>query len=85
MQNPFKNIDGNFSICYKKLALGIPPVQLEWQALFKLVLLYRKQECLQPVCTKYARCNLNGARSEANNSKRESMWGVALWFVSILG
>lgn len=85
MQNPSKNIDGNFSSCKKKLALGIPPAQLEWQAFFRLVLLYRKQECLQPICTRYARCNLNEARSEANNSRRESMWGVALWLVSILG
>lgn len=85
MQNPSKNIDGNSSSYKKKLPLGIPPAQLEWQALFKLVLLYRKQECLQPVCTKYARCNLNEARSVANNCKGESMWGVALWLVSILG
>lgn len=85
MQNSSENTNGNFSSCKKKLAVGIPPAQLEWQALFKFVILYRKQECLQPTCTKYARCNLNEARSEANNSKRESMWGVALWLVSILG
>lgn len=78
MQNLSENIDGNFSSCKKKLALGISPAQLEWQALFKLVLLYSKQECLKPACTKYARCNLNEARSEANNSKKESMWGVAV-------